>query len=138
MRAIRKIVIHCSDSPDDRDIGVKEIDSWHRQKGWSSCGYHFVVRRDGTIEKGRPVAQIGAHVAGHNSDSIGICWIGRNSISDKQRAALIELVETLLIEYKLQPENVLGHKELDPHKTCPNLDMDELRKEWPCRLIKTT
>lgn len=138
MRPIRKVVIHCSDSPDTLDIGKAEINEWHIQRGFSSCGYHFVIRRDGTVETGRPLEKIGAHVAGHNSDSIGICWVGRNKITDSQHTTLVSLVDSLLIKFKLQPENVYGHKELNPGKTCPNLDMDELRKEFSCRLPKTT
>lgn len=70
------IVIHCSATPPDMDIGVKEIDIWHRRQRFLSIGYHFVIRRDGTLEIGRPVDQPGAHAHGHNDNAIGICLVG--------------------------------------------------------------
>lgn len=74
-RVIEYIVFHTSASG-DQDIGAKEIREWHKEKGWSDIGYHYVIRRDGTIEQGRPLEKIGAHVRGYNSRSIGICMIG--------------------------------------------------------------
>lgn len=134
MRTIKKIIIHCSDSDDSLDIGRREIDEWHKARGFLSptglhIGYHFVVRRSGLIELGRPVDEVGAHVKGHNSDSIGICWIGRKAISENQKRELFKLVKTLMIQYKIDIDNVYGHYEFDPNKTCPNLDMVKVRAE---------
>ena len=69
MRRIDSIIIHCTASPDYMDIGVKEIDRWHKDRGWSQIGYHYVVRRNGEIERGRPIEQQGAHAKGANQTS---------------------------------------------------------------------
>jgi len=66
MRPIDTLILHCSATPPDMDIGVAEIDTWHKAQGWKRIGYHFVIRRNGIVERGRPLAQIGAHVEGHN------------------------------------------------------------------------
>lgn len=127
MRKIRQIVVHCTDSQDSLDIGVKEIDRWHRERGWSMVGYQYVVRRDGRIERGRPDDQVGAHAYGHNKRSLGIVWVGRNKPTSKQYSALVGLVKAKMNEYGLHVEDVVGHFELDPDKTCPNLDMNWFR-----------
>ena len=76
MRTITLIIIHCSAVKPWQQSGVREIDRWHRAKGWKSCGYHYVVRRDGTVEVGRPVEEVGAHCLNRNRHSIGICYEG--------------------------------------------------------------
>lgn len=127
-RKITKIIVHCSDSPDDRDIGATEIRDWHvKGNGWANIGYHYVIRRNGHIELGRLHSETGAHVAGQNNDSIGICWVGRNKISDEQKETLLKLLKNLIESYNLPKTKVFGHKEFDPKKTCPNLDMEKLR-----------
>jgi N-acetyl-anhydromuramyl-L-alanine amidase AmpD len=128
-RAIRKIIVHCTASPDSLDIGAAEIRDWHvNGNGWSDIGYHWVVRRDGTIESGRPEERSGAHVKGHNSDSIGIVWVGTNKCEDKQLDALITKVKELCYRYNIDSKEVYGHYELYSGKTCPNLKMDDFRK----------
>jgi len=129
MRAINRIVVHCADTPDALDIGRREIDIWHRAKGWIGVGYHYVVRRDGTIEIGRFESAVGAHVEGHNRDSIGVCWVGRGKPERQQYLSLIGLIRELMSRYTLGASCVFGHRELNHGKTCPNLDMDALRKE---------
>lgn len=77
MREINLIVVHCTYSRPSMDIGVEEIRKWHVEgNSWTDIGYHYVIRRDGTIEDGRPIERPGAHVKGHNSNSIGIAWVG--------------------------------------------------------------
>jgi hypothetical protein len=135
MREIKKIVVHVTDSDDSLDIGVREIRKWHtdappKGNGWSDIGYHYVIRRNGVVERGRSDDQMGAHVMGHNQDSIGICWVGRNQISEKQVESLKAILRGLCHQYGLDvTEDVYGHYELDSRKTCPNLDMDLLRAE---------
>lgn len=133
MRKINKIIIHVSDSPDKlRGIGAADIKRWHTDEppkgnGWSDIGYHYVIKRNGIVEDGRPIDRAGAHTKGHNADSIGICWVGRNKFTDEQKKSMIELVNELMDEYELTPNEVKGHKEFFSGKTCPNLDMDEVR-----------
>lgn len=131
-RTIKRIVVHCTDSDDSLDIGFREIDQWHKERGWLSksgisCGYHYIIRRDGSIEKGRQDWENGAHVKGHNKTSIGVVWVGRNQIADKQYQALMKLLRGLMKQYSVDIEDVLGHTELDHLKTCPNLNMLKLR-----------
>ena len=134
MRNIRKIVVHCTASPDDLDIGFKQINQWHKERGWASpsgvsCGYHYIIRRDGRFERGRPDHETGAHVRGNNSDSLGVVWVGTKYPSGKQYMALLELLRTLMKKYKLSILDIYGHSEFDDKKTCPNLDMNWLRAE---------
>lgn len=127
MRKIKKIILHCSDSSDSKDLGVKEIRQWHLDRGWSDVGYHFVIRRDGRIERGREEEVKGAHVKGHNDDSIGVCWVGRKVASDAQLQSIYMLLRGLIDKYDLNVYDVFGHTELDSGKTCPNLDMNFVR-----------
>jgi hypothetical protein len=140
MSEITKLVLHCSDSPDNVDIGAAEIKRWHTTpppsgRGWSDIGYHYVVRRSGRVESGRfengdsvlEGKEIGAHVAGENSDSLGICWVGRTYPTAPQMEALLALVKRLMGDHGIPSNRVFGHYEFNPAKTCPNLDMDAFR-----------
>lgn len=109
------------------DIGKEEIDRGHRNRGWLSIGYHYVIRRDGTIEEGRPEEQAGAHAKGHNYHSIGICLVGglsdskgepEDNFTEAQYAALRDLVDRLQVKY--MGAKVLGHRDLpNVKKDCP-------------------
>lgn len=116
-----KIVVHCSDTPDNREHTAADIHRWHQERGWDGIGYHWVIRRDGTIEPGRPEYWTGAHVKGHNKGSIGICLIGRKHFTTAQ-------FDALRTHLNWHPESfeLFGHYELDPSKTCPNFNV----KEW--------
>ena len=70
------IIIHCSATPPNMDVNAKEIDRWHRQKGWLGIGYHYVIKRDGTREVGRKLSEAGAHCIAYNHKSVGICLVG--------------------------------------------------------------
>ncbi len=132
MRPIDTIILHCSATPPDMDIGAAEIDIWHKGRGWKRIGYHFVIRRNGTVERGRPLAQIGAHVEGHNRRTIGICLVGgvrdhgahppaENNFTPAQWAALRALVVDLLGHFP--KAGVIGHHDVEPHKACPSFDV---------------
>lgn len=131
MRPIEKLVIHCSDSPDSRDIGAAEIREWHvNERGFYDIGYHRVIRRNGVAEMGRADARIGAHCRGHNLYSIGICLVGRTAFTSEQMATLVTMCRDYMATYGLKPDQVFGHYELDQHgKTCPNFDVSVLRHE---------
>lgn len=130
-RKIDLIVIHCTASPDYLDIGAKEIRGWHVDgNGWSDIGYHYIVRRNGEIERGRPDKIAGAHARGVNSTSIGICWVGINNPSPEQEKSLVGLTNWLRGKYNITIEQVKGHREaVKTSKTCPNLNMDRFRAE---------
>ena len=131
MRKINKIIIHCSATPEGRNVTVKEIDRWHRDRGFSQIGYHWVVYLDGTIHKGRDESLAGAHTVGHNADSIGVCYVGgvdkqmkpKDTRTHVQRIALKELVRNLQERYP--GTTIHGHNEFAA-KACPSFDV---RKE---------
>lgn len=128
MRQIREIIIHCSATKPDMDIGAAEIRQWHVDKGWNDIGYHFVVRRNGVVEPGRPVEHVGAHTQGHNTHSIGICMVGginRSGQPDsnftwRQWAALHDLVCELVEKHP--NATVTGHRAYTTAKACPSFD----------------
>ena len=131
---INKIIVHVSDSPDDKDFGLKEINEWHQKREFPKsslgfyCGYHYVIRRSGLIEVARSEAEIGAHCRGHNQGSIGICWVGRDAITSEQQKTLVSLCASLCVKYALEAKQVFGHREFNSEKTCPNiLDLDAFR-----------
>lgn len=76
MRRIERIIVHCTATESQREVSVAEIDRWHKGRGWRGIGYHYVVGLDGRIWKGRDEETIGAHCAGHNATSIGVCYVG--------------------------------------------------------------
>jgi len=126
MRRIDDIVVHCSATPVGMDIGRYEIDTMHKAKGWHGIGYHAVIRRNGQLEDGRPLADVGAHVKGHNEHSIGICMVGGVDDDNKpdfnytraQLATLDGLLASLLDEFP--DASVKGHRDYaDVHKACP-------------------
>ncbi len=134
---IKKIIIHCSDSEfGDLDL----IDKWHKERGWSKCGYHCVITNgiiqpgksynsdlDGLVQEGRPLDQIGAHCKGYNKDSIGICLIGKHHFTGKQLyGALPDLIFKLKV-LGIYASNIYGHCEFSG-KTCPNIDPALIRK----------
>jgi len=130
MRRIDYIVIHCSASPAGMDIGAAEIDRWHRQRRFREIGYHFVIRRNGVLEKGRGLSRIGAHVKGYNRNSIGICWVGglddNQHPQDNRTAEQITTMRTLVAQLKeIWPNaQVKGHRDFpNVHKDCPCFDV---------------
>ena len=123
MRKIRYIVVHCSDTPNDRDVDAATIHEWHKERGFDGIGYHFVIRRDGTIENGRPIYWKGAHAKKVNHNSIGICLVGRDVFTTEQLASLeLEIRRQLADRPHLR---VKGHYQFDDHKTCPNFDAEQ-------------
>ena len=130
MRTITLIVIHCSAVRPGQQSSAKDINNWHHDRGFQNgIGYHYVVRRDGTIELGRPLEMIGAHVVGHNRHSIGICYEGGlNSFGEdadtrtpEQKVTLRKLLEEL--HRKFPKALIVGHRDLNPGKRCPCFDV---------------
>lgn len=122
-----KIVIHCSASPHGRGDDAATIHQWHKARGWSGIGYHYVILEDGTRQAGRPEYWDGAHVRGHNSNSIGICLIGIDYFTDEQYSELAALLRELHGRYK--GAWIVGHYELDSGKECPGFDVPQWLEE---------
>lgn len=129
-KATTFIAIHCSATPTTMNIGVKEVRQWHRAKGWIDVGYHFIIRRDGTVELGRPVDTVGAHVEGYNPTSIGICLIGgvdkNNKAEDNFTAEQYAALKRLLTDLQQAYPNaaVQGHRDFpNVKKDCPCFDV---------------
>jgi len=133
-RKIEKVIIHCSDTFNSMDIGVKQIRSWHKARGWSDIGYHFIIRRDGIQEHGRPISIAGAHCKGQNSHSIGVCLVGGKSgngdPADNFNPGQILSAKKLLKDLKsLFPEITFhGHNEFS-EKECPVIDIKTIIPE---------
>ena len=137
MRKINELIIHCTATRPDWRKGSKtsakvaEVRKWHvNDRGWSDIGYHFLIDRDGTVAKGRPVAKKGAHVRGHNANTIGISLFGGHGSSEDdkfsdnftkaQESALFELIEKLRAQYG--NVKVSGHNEYAA-KACPGFSV---------------
>lgn len=124
MRKITEIIIHCSATMEGMDYTVADIDCWHRAQGYRKIGYHFVIYRDGSIHVGRSKSEVGAHCIGHNSISIGICYVGGLSADGKpkdtrtpqQKDSLLALIEQLKEEFP--GVSIHGHNEF-ANKACP-------------------
>ncbi len=120
MRTINLIVVHASASRPSMDIGAIDIDRMHKDKGWRGIGYHTVIRRNGTLEHGRDLTEVGAHVYGYNKNSIGSCMIGgvnsngdtENNYTPEQFATLSGYIDTL--KDLFTEAKVLGHRDLSP------------------------
>lgn len=122
------VVLHCSDTPDKGDRwGAEDIDQWHKKRGFSRIGYHYVVRRSGTIEAGRHPDSIGAHCQGHNQNTLGVCYIGTKLPTKEQVLSLLELSMIFKEKYQINWQRWLGHCEYNPDKTCPGFRMDLFR-----------
>ena len=126
MRRIDRIIIHCSATNPEQDFSAADIDRWHKAKGWSGIGYHYVIKLDGTIEKGRDVSKAGAHAFGYNKRSIGVCYIGGVDMEGKpsdtrmeeQKRAMDIFIAMLKDDYK--GATVHGHNEFNKGKACPS------------------
>lgn len=134
-RAINEIIIHCTATPEGRAVTVDTIRGWHKDQGWKDIGYHWVVLTDGTVAPGRPESEIGSHVAGHNTGTLGVVYVGgvaadgktpKDTRTPAQKAALLAHVKALIARYPTI-KKVTGHNQYAA-KACPSFDVrkDEL------------
>ena len=132
-RNIDYIAIHCSATKEGADFSSVDIDKWHKNRGFSKIGYHFVIRLDGTIEVGRDLNEIGAHVSGFNQNSIGICYVGgldkngrpADTRTERQKESLVWLIKRIVSMLPRKPI-ILGHKDFpNVNKACPCFDAKE-------------
>ena len=138
MREIKSIILHCSATPEGKDFTVADITRWHKERGFRTIGYHYVVYRDGTVHKGRPVEQIGAHCEGHNKNSIGVCYIGglmtdgktpKDTRTAEQKEALYQLCYDLMDRFGIGMEDIHCHNEYSK-KACPSFQIYKFREEY--------
>ena len=130
MRDITKIILHCTATPEGRDISVDTVRQWHLDRGWSDIGYHYIIYLDGTIKEGRPVERQGAHVRGYNKNSIGIAYVGgcdanmssKDTRTTAQKIAIWDLITELMNTHI--NSTLHGHNEFSP-KACPSFDVQK-------------
>ena len=149
-KATKYLIIHCSATRAKANIGAKEIDVWHRRdNGWRKIGYHFVTRRNGVLETGRGMNEVGAHAVGPtpegevesknwwNENSIGFCWVG--GLNDDTFAAednrtpeqVAQQIATIKFLKGMYPDiKILGHRDIPGvNKACPCFDVAAFLKE---------
>ena len=128
-RTIKEIIIHCSATPEGKEYTVADITRWHKQRGWKTIGYHYVVYLDGSIHEGRDVDAIGAHCKGHNAYSIGVCYIGgcdksgkraKDTRTPEQKEGLLQLLKELKALYP--KAKIVSHRDYEKGKACPSFD----------------
>lgn len=136
MRKINEIILHCSATAEGKDYIVSDIDKWHKARGFKCIGYHYVIYRDGSVHPGRPLNEVGAHTTGHNTNSIGICYVGgcakdgrtpKDTRTPEQKLAMYKLLYDLLNTYP--KATVHGHYEY-ANKACPSFKIEDLQREY--------
>lgn len=134
---INYIVIHCSATPASMDVSIKDVDRWHREKGWRKVGYHYFIDREGNCSVGRSITEPGAHVKYFNSQSLGVCLAGgmnadmtaiENNFTEKQLTTLRYLVVGL--KFYAKNAEVCSHYDLDSKKECPSFDVKKYLKDF--------
>lgn len=126
-RPISELIWHCAATPEGKDFTVEDIRSWHKQRGFTDIGYHYVIYRDGRVMLGRPIGQVGSHVFGHNTGSIGVCYIGgvskdgktaKDTRTPKQISSGLWLTQQLVKKHAVK--RVKGHNDYTDAKACPS------------------
>lgn len=127
-RRISEIIVHCSATPEGKDFTVEQIRQWHLARKFSDIGYHYVIYRDGSVHAGRNESISGAHCTGHNTISIGVCYIGgcaadgktpKDTRTPAQKRSLESLLKTLKGKYP--NATIHGHRDF-ANKACPSFD----------------
>ena len=130
-RNIKEIIVHCSATPEGKDFTTAQIKQWHLARGFSDIGYHYVVYRDGSIHTGRDESVSGAHCTGHNTISIGVCYIGgmdsanknpKDTRTEAQKASLLKLLKQLKTKY---PKSKIYPHYKFAAKACPCFNAEE-------------
>jgi len=145
MRDIDLIVVHCSATKLGKHVNAAVIRGWHtsKPKNWSDIGYHNVILPSGTLETGRPLEKAGAHVRGHNANSIGICMVGglddrgqpKNNFTPAQFTTLRAYLDTLVHMYP--NARIVGHRDLSPDSDGDGeIEEWEWMKSCPCFDVK--
>lgn len=140
-RPVNLIVIHCSATKETVDYTFEQCIKDHQARGFKQCGYHYFIRRDGTIHTGRSLDMVGAHVAGHNQASVGICYEGgldkSGAPKDTRTAAQKEAIKLCIIEAieysDKKVKRITGHRDLSPDLNGNGVvEPNEWVKSCPC------
>jgi N-acetylmuramoyl-L-alanine amidase len=135
MRVLKRIILHCTATPEGKHFDVDTIRRWHvKDRGWRDIGYHYVIYLDGSVHEGRPLEQVGAHTSGHNKDSIGIVYVGgcdakmkaKDTLNEAQEVAMVNLIKALREEHG--ELSLHGHNEFAA-KACPSFDVQK-KFDW--------
>lgn len=144
MRQIKRLIWHCSATPADRPLTTAEIRRWHVEGNkWSDIGYHGVLHRNGKLDAARPLHKVGAHVFGHNADSVGLCLVGgADSHADDEfrRHFTVEqlgMFRTLSLWALESGLTVHGHNEFAA-KACPGFNVARLLKDLHDGTVRAT
>lgn len=145
MRRIDSIVIHCSATRENTDYSFDRLKSDHKKRGFRTAGYHYYIKRDGQIFKGRQLDEIGAHAKGHNRFSVGICYEGgldkngkpEDTRTEEQKGAILDVINTIMTatqdDFQRGVKQILGHRDLSEDKNKNGkIDSWERMKECPC------
>lgn len=142
-RKINEIILHCTATPEGKEHSNAEITIWHKNRGFNTIGYHYVIGLNGEVRPGRDINVIGAHCRGHNSHSIGVCYVGgledipnipisqlpaKDTRTPAQKKALVKLVKELMAKYNLTAEQIHGHYQYD-NKACPSFKIETFKQE---------
>lgn len=128
MREITEIIVHSTATPKGMNATAKDIDKWHRLKGYACIGYHFVILKNGTIERGRRIENVGAHCKGNNTNTIGVAYVGglnedkqsADTRTGAQKIALNVLLADLVKQYPTI-RKISGHRDYC-NTACPSFD----------------
>ena len=135
MRKINEIIVHCTATAEGKNFKAADIDRWHKAKGWNGIGYHHVVDLDGTVEPGRTENEVGAHCLKHNTNSIGVVYVGglssdgktpKDTRTPEQKAALVKLLTEL--KHRYTNATIHGHRDFAA-KACPSFDATKEYKD---------
>lgn len=126
--------MHCTATQDGKNIKVEDINRWHKERGWNMIGYHYVVYLDGSVHVGRSEEQIGAHCLKHNTNSIGVVYVGgldangkpKDTRTEAQKQGLRKLLTEL--KHKYPKAAIHSHKDFAP-KACPSFDATKEYKD---------
>lgn len=127
-RWVNRVFLHCSASDNPAHDDVSVMDAWHKARGWSGVGYHFFIKKNGTIQVGRPIEQVPAAQGGNNAGTIAICCHGllKEKFTEAQFNAVRALCKDINNAYNGRI-TFHGHCEVSS-KTCPVYDYKAVLK----------
>jgi N-acetylmuramoyl-L-alanine amidase len=129
------IVIHCTQTPSDMDVDVEKVIKWHKNRGFDTIGYHYLIKRDGTLQVGRDEDVVGAHAVQVNGTSIGVALVGGGTVDmgweNNFESIQFETLKSILLKLKdkYNIEKIIGHYQVDDKKKCPSFDVPKWLEE---------